>query len=652
MAFGRTKQASITASAAPRGQVRSLVASAMQVSMDNTGYNAFRMRDQTWQRELWRLYDIVPEFRFAAGWVGSCCSRVEIYVAEVDKLGRVQGRAKKDKIAALSDSVFGNPASKAEALRSCGINLTVAGECFILGEAGNDDNGGRDRWFVLSSSEIRRTKNGNIYWGDKLGQQIVDAANQMITRVWTPHPERIMQADSPARSCQPILRELEQLTKYVFSQIDSRLAGAGVFIIPNNLDFPIGDDASTVGESLMIRLAEAMAQSLKGEGQALALVPLILEAAPEDIDRGFKYITFASELSKQAAELRGEAIGRLGMGMDMAPEVLSGMGEATNHWSAWHVEESSVKIHIEPLMNRICAALTSAYLIPALKVMGEDPARYIYAFDTAPLTVRPQRFTDAMNLWDKDIIGDDAVLDAGFFKESDKPTPEESAKKFVRDVVLRDPQLFSIAKVRELCGIDEEMLPQDQIAPMAVGQNSSAGMPGIGPSGPPPPPTPPTGIQTTIPTPLPGDNGQPPAAISPSSGPSGAPPSLTAAAVERDQLRTLTLVVTAEATVRRMLELAGGRLLDRHNRERWPDIPRHELHTRIKVQDNAHAKRLLQGAWDHLPALTAMLGPDVVDPNKLGDVLSRYCSILMTNATAHEPKLLISMLTSEGLLDG
>src|SRR5262245_29173904 len=129
MAFRRSREVAVPAPARPR----SLVASAMQMDLNFTSYNSWRFRDETWQREMWRLYNIVPEFRAAAGWVGSCCSRVDIYVAEVDKLGRIQGRATKPKIASLSDSVFGSPSAKAESLRLAGVNLTVAGEFYILG---------------------------------------------------------------------------------------------------------------------------------------------------------------------------------------------------------------------------------------------------------------------------------------------------------------------------------------------------------------------------------------------------------------------------------------------------------------------------------------------------------------------------------------
>lgn len=624
---------------------RSLISSAVKINFSDASYNNYRFRDETWQRELWRLYDITPELRFAANWIGSACSKVDIYVAEVDKLGRIQGRAKKKEIAALSDTIFGGPVARAEAIRAGAINLTVAGEFYILGTTAKDS----DKWFVLSSSEIRRTKQGSIYWGDrKYEEQIVDLAKSMVTRVWTPHPQRIWCADSPARSCQAVLRELEQLTKLEFSEIDSRLAGAGVFIMPNNLDFPLEDGMSTQGESLMMRMAQSMAASLKGEGTAAALVPIIIEADPADVERGFKHLTFSTDLTKAAVELRQEAIRRLSLGMDIAPEILTGQGDM-NHWSSWFVDEATVKIHVEPLMNRICDALTTAYLEPALKSMKEDPKRFVYSFDTSPLTIRPQRLQDALNLFEKDAIGLEALRVAAYFKESDAPPIEETTTKFIMELMLRDPNLFMQAGLRELIGITAEMLPPESLtAPVPGGIGGAAG----GGAGPPPPPPPPSSILDSGVAPTPDGLTAPPGAAPTGAipGSSGNMQSIQASSVPFDAAQQ-TLVAVANATVLRGLEIAGGKLLDRHTRGLYPAVPRHELHTKVRAKDHLHAASLLEGAWTHLPALSAQFASNV-DGAKLRGTLTRYCITLLLEGIPHESKNLLPMLINDGHLDG
>ena len=254
MAWGEKKSTKI-AELEPVSRPRTLIASAARIKLDDKSWNSYRFKDEAWQRELWRLYDIVPEFRFSANWVGSACSRVRIYVAKVDKLGRrqeeIEGPAP---IAALSETLFGGPTAKAEALRAMGINFTVAGECYVLGLGGNA--GGKGDWFVVSPPELRRVTYGDgtreVLYGERGSQRPLNDSQDILIRCWTPHPRYMQKADSPGRSVQPVLREIEQLTKYVFSQIDSRLVSAGILPIPNNMDFPTdGDEDASASQTIM-----------------------------------------------------------------------------------------------------------------------------------------------------------------------------------------------------------------------------------------------------------------------------------------------------------------------------------------------------------------------------------------------------------------
>jgi hypothetical protein len=559
-----------------------------------------------------------------------------------------------------------------------GIDLTISGECYIIGRP--DEVSGRDKWYIVTPSEFRRIRgsNGewNWAWGPK-GQPIrLDLTQNIVTRVWTPDPERIWCADSPARSCSMILRELEQLTKMVLGEIDSRLVGNGILIIPNDLDLPQEENTTSSAESLLVRLATAGAASLRGEGSALGVLPLVIEAS--DPQR-FQHLTLSTELSKNAHELRTECVERLGVGMDMPPEALQGIGD-TNHWQGFLIDGYGIKVHIEPLMNRICDALTSAYLIPALRLMDKDPSRYTYNFDTSPLNLRPQRLQDALNLFDKGLLGDDAVREAGYFKESDAPTPEENARHYLKALLLRDPALIQNETVRHAIGIPESIIPQSaMIAPTPGGVAMGPGGPpaqGITPGhgAAPPPPPPPTGIQSNIPPPIPDTLGtavaapKPPWATAefpqtarnrnefpgPSRGRAGAGGgggggAIVASSATMEQ--ELGIVVLAEATVRRALELAGKRLLDHHNRHRWPDVPHFELHTRIKVQDQAHANRLLASAWDQLPFMTEFFA-EGFDAEDLQRCLSAYCSLLLLRGMAHEPANLFTTLQAEGVIHG
>jgi hypothetical protein len=618
-------------------QPPSLVAAAARIHLDGLGWRTYKFGDDTWQTEAWRLYDIIGELRFVANWIGSACSRVRVYVAKVDDNGRVQAEVTNKKIAGLADTLFGGPPSKAEALRLLGINLTIAGDCFIVGRGTKDPES--DEWFIVSTSELKR-------WGSRISWEFTDGTKEtldpkrdLVIRVWTPHPRRGLWADSPTHAALPMLWEIERLTRFVFAQIDSRLVSAGLLFLPKDVSFPDEEDAEggilTGAEALTSRLMKTASASLKGEGTAAGVVPTMAELPIEALGK-IDLIQFTSELSKNALELRTEAIRRFALAMDIEPSILSGAGEA-NHWGAWQIMEGQINVHIIPLMSRICDALTTAYLQPALKTINEDPDRYVFWYDTAPLTVRPERGKEAREMYKEGIIGRETVITLNDLKLSDIPEDEEDLRLFTRELMLRDPNLFQIPVVRKIAGYTDEILPPDTV----VTPPAQPGMPGAGP---PPPPAPPTGIQPTPGGPMPLES----EAQNRLSGPPPAPPGVTASATVPASVNTF---VVSNATVLRALDRAGKKLLDRHSRDKWPEVPAYELHTRIRVGDREHAGRLLDGAWDHLPVLAAAVDHNM-NTLALQEALHEYCVTLLTNEQLHHVQLLGQYLRDQGFLDG
>lgn len=604
----------------------SLIASAVEIApADLFSWRTYPLgRDQAWQAELWRLYDIVGEFRFAANWVGSMLSQVRIFVAEVDEHGKIGKQVDDPQIQGLADSMLGGPAAQAEALRLMGVNLTVAGEFYIVGWAARGERD--DQWFVVTPTELTRWAGGTLYNYEGGPIQLFDNVDMLI-RVWTPHPKWVWRADSPSHGAMQVIVEIERLTRYVFSQIDSRLYGAGLLAIPNDMDFPDNDDSTGAADSLMHKLGEAGTASMKGEGSATGVLPVIAEFPAESIGK-IQHITFESPLSEEARELREEAIKRFAYSMDFPPEVITGQG-SSNHWSAWYVDENAIKVHVQPLMVRICDALTRAYLRLGLKKLGLDPKKYCYWYDTSGLTARPTRLADALNLFKERLLSGKAVRDAGFFREDEAMSAEESAELFGRDVVLRDPTQLASEGIRKIVGLGPDILPEGSYAP------------------PPPPPVPQSGA-------LPGRMGAVPARSStpPDNANAGAQPAVTASATP-DMSVTLALITGANMVVHRALGVAGKRLLTRDQRSRWKDVPEYELHTKIRVRDAEHAQTLLAGAWVPVPLLIDLLGDTApVNGGALTDALNRYATNLLVMERPHDPDDLLETLRREGLVDG
>ena len=342
--------------------------------------------------------------------------------------------------------------------------------------------------------------------------------------------------------------------------------------------------------------------------------------------------------------MRAEALRRFALAMDIDPSILSGAGEA-NHWGAWQIMEGQINVHIVPLMNRICDGLTQSYLKPALKAVKEDPEKYIFWYDTAPLTVRPERLKDTQAMYKDGLVSKSTVLLAGDYKISDAPDDAEDLMRFTRELMLRDPNLFQIPAVRKAAGYTEEVLPAATVVtPQSPGAPGAPGGPGA-----PPPPPPPTALQPSAGPPIPQDS----TAQNAPGGPPPAPSALTAAVSdqEADAVANAYVFVIANAAVVRAMELAGKRLLDRHHRGNWPGVPAHDLHTRIQVQGQERAGQLLDGAWDHLSILAKDLDPGL-DTVALRSTLNEYCCALMTQSVPHRSSVLATVLQRKGLLRG
>jgi hypothetical protein len=609
-----------------RGEPRSLIASAVSANFKEPLWNKYFSSDETWQSEIWRLYDVVPEFSRGANWVGSACSRVRIYVAEVDEAGEVQQEVpKKSPYAKYSYHLFGGPARQQDLLRLMGVDLTVSGEFWILGIDGDADT--EDKWYAVSRNELQRVQMTiatdtepligeppEVYefFDGKMRHQLIEGEDIMY-RCWTPHPYRTWNADSPGRSLQMVLVELEILTQYILAQARSRLASAGVWIWPSGTDFPSADDNPVTADSLMDRMLKAGEQNMKSFGSASQVLPMIVEMPEKVFDRIKAPIVFGSELSKEAMELRRELRERLAAGMDIAPEIVTGMGEATG-WNTFSITADTVETVVKPIMARICNAATQVYLWPALKAAGKPWKRYKFWFDTAALTIRPQRLKETMELRQMGIVSDAEVLKAADLPPSAAITKEERERDLATALLKSDGNLLVIADLRTKAGLDISIVP-DGVMP---GQEQ-AGAPGLGGRAPAPPPPERTLKEATGPSTSPRNSTRP-------GSPTGdTPEPVAASAVPANEM---ALVVAANAAVLQALEKAGKALLRDPRGAQFRAVPHNEVYLHLGPKNRDHAQALLASGWTHLDAMLADLGRQD-ETESLRATLMEYCLHLM-----------------------
>lgn len=609
-----------------------LVAAAAPVPLDGATSNAFYIRDLEWQNEAWRHYDICGEFRFAANRHGAAVSRCRIYLAELDQFGRPGQEVdpeKDPKLAAIPEGLFGGPAAKAQALRTIGISEYVAGECYTVAIGGK--GGQPDKWFVTSSKALERQA-GQITAKIPMrlggGMQVLVKGQDLLTRLWTEHPRLFDVADSPARAVLPTLREIERLTQLVFSQIDSRLASAGLLLFREGVDFPRADKEKPGGLlGLQEMILEAAKANLQGAGSAAGIIPIMAtipgggEVRGDAIANAVAHIKFDTPIQEGLDKKLDQAIRRLALGLDIAPEDLLGQGDA-NHWGSWQIEESSIKLFIEPVLVRMCDAFYSTYGSGAVKLLGKDPANYTFWYDTAPLTVRPNRFEDALQLWDRLVISDEALRAAGNFDEDDAPDQDaknkaltdERLRQLVWLAVKANPALLSAPGIARVLGFP------DKIIEMGLASVPAA-----------PPMPPDQGM---------GQAGYPELPPGQEAGAAGEIPAMPAqqtTPAQQGNRGFAAMLPAAEQIVLRALEVAGKRQLTRASRGRYGDVEAFELHVQLPVSDRDRADELLAGAWSTVPNLAAHYQ---VPPAELERLLREYCVELLAHGYAHDPALL------------
>lgn len=413
-----------------------------------------KTNSDAWQNELWDLYDLVPEFHYACAWISNLISRAHLTIHY--KGEPAEDALSKDVLA----SFFGGPEGQEEMLRQLGLHFTVAGEGYVVGFPGVEE----DRWRVVASTEVSGRAGAVRIEGE------VAPANTLPIRMWRPHPRRHTEADTPARALIAALRQIVRLEQVVAAQGDSRLTSAGLLILPSEIELPTiplttgaeddedGEGTTSVqqvdaAESATRLLARVASVAIKDRASAAANVPVIMTAPGEYID-AVKHIEFWSGFDEHVKDLREEVRKVIATGLDVPPEVLTGTADV-NHWGMWAVDEAAIKIHAIPLLSIIVQSLTEGYLRPLYAAEGvPDPENYSFEADTSALRTRPNRSKEAFELWDRGAISLRTLLvENGFDPDTDSPSEAEKILWFVQKVASGSTTPDQVAAALERLGV-------------------------------------------------------------------------------------------------------------------------------------------------------------------------------------------------------
>lgn len=573
---------------------------------------AIAHRTEAWQQAAWDYYDGVGELRFASQWISNAVSRVNLVAAAppsgpgdeptpIDQFD-LEFTAGQRRAAEIVADMAGGAGGQGQMLASFGIHLTIAGIAWLVAEPPLDDPLADEftTWLVYSSEEIRTTPAGTVEVKVSYRDWRPLHPNAVVVKAWRRHPRWSYQPDAPTRGVLGVLREIELLQQHIHASAQSRLAGAGILTIPSEAVFPPGQGPQSGTEDVLPQnqnitapednfvdtLVDSMTVPIADRSSAAAVVPLVIRIPGEFVDK-VRHITFATPFDDRVLALMESAIRRLALGLDIPPEILTGTS-GMNHWGAWQVEEQAITLHIEPLSEVICHALTIGFLAAALEAEGYDPAEAMVWYETSDLTARPDKTRQAIEAYDRNELSGAAMLREVGLSVDDMPSEEEKRERILLSVARGAPALAP-PLLTELGYLSPGAIPVEvEAAPVAP-----AALPAVEPTQGPP-------EQATV-------NGD----------------ALTAA---------------CDVLLHRAMERAGARLRSAAGKRTQggaASIPCDDpsrLHCTIDATSFADLGSLLEGAWGIVPDIAKRCR---VDPDALQQSLDRYARALLATGEPH-----------------
>lgn len=406
----------------------SLTASA-EVLSDNSVYN---IKNDGTQETLWNYLDTLGEFESAVMWKANSISRIRLVPAEVMPGGDAPTPVDEGPAMEAVQRLAGGLGGQTQLLREMTIHLTVPGEGWLVGEEGITG----ESWSVLSADELGK-KNGRYRkrTGDS-NQSWEELINPMIVRFWVPDTRRHWRARPPAKSAIGALQELDLINKRIIAEITSRLASNGLLLMDTDA-LSIGNQAGPGGpdqkDPVTSAFVEIARNGIKDPVSPSAVLPLIASVSRGNFEGSLAdlvaHIDLSGTVSDHLIPMRESAIRRVAASIDQPAEVVLGM-EAANHWTAWQMEESAIKIHVAPTMETICHSLTQGYLEPYLQnmgagLLGPNGGRVIMWYDPTELIQRPDHSQNATAAYDRMEINGPAYRRELGFGEQDAPTSTE-----------------------------------------------------------------------------------------------------------------------------------------------------------------------------------------------------------------------------------
>lgn len=448
-----------------------LVASAAIMSPEEGKRRAKQRR--AWQDGALTYRRTLPEVGYVTRWLGNNSAHIRLTVGdrpqgvdEVVELDDDYDTSDPDALpadlveaagAALRALTGGAPSGGGAAILSPLVtNYETVGECYLVGRY--DPATDRETWAVHSIREVTfhdgrlpgapdTLDDGSpfpkgfykLVTGEGRQAEAVnlDPRYTTVVRLWTADTEWSAEPDSPLRSLVGVCEQLIMIEKGRMAALRSRAAGNGVLLMPEELSpapRPLDpDDPDSVDEDDPFDrdFVTQLTTPLTVDGSAAQVVPQVYRGAYQYLDR-VRLLTFERPLDPLVAQTEQRLLTRLGIGLDVPPEVITGLSDV-NHWNASQISSDSFKHHQEPITIAGVEGLTLGYLRPRLRAAvdlgraswtDEQIERVVIWYDPSNLVAQADMSEAANDAHDRGLITDKGYRTLRGIDESLAPDPE------------------------------------------------------------------------------------------------------------------------------------------------------------------------------------------------------------------------------------
>lgn len=429
-----------------KSQRESLTAAAMVIRADR----GVTIQSKRWQDEAWDNWRGNGELWYVTEWKANAISRVRLKAAKIVPGSDEPEIVEDGPAAELMDRLAQGVGGQSVLMKSFSVKLSIAGDAYFIMY---EDDEGTTHSGVYSADVVRKDNSGNFAIRVDESAWVPLPRESLVVRIWNPDEQFPWLAISPTEPALGILREIDLYNRKILTELTARVASNGVWLIPDEVTFPVREEFSDAADPLISEFIEVASKAIQNPGSAAAALPIPMRVASEFIDK-FRHIRFSDNVVQETLDGRDRALSRLAKMLNVPAEVLTGMGDV-NHWGAWQIEEGAIKIHILPDVETICRGLTVGYLQPGLSSQSlseyandtdpdddgeEDDIQYVVWYDASELEKKPDLGEKALQLHDRVAISDAVLRRVTGFDDADAPTDDERNEQILTKLAYNGQQ--------------------------------------------------------------------------------------------------------------------------------------------------------------------------------------------------------------------